>query len=75
MSYPGKFTSESGTVWPSFDSVIPTIATLVLLEMHLILSFFESKLLSLYAENVKFSVEWFPYGRAYIWRSLNYPRI
>ena len=40
-----KFTSESCTVWSCFDSVIPIIAALVLLAMHLILSFFESTLL------------------------------
>ena len=45
ISYPGKFTSESGTVWSIFDSVIPIIAALVLFAMNLISSFFESKLL------------------------------
>ena len=45
ISYRGKFTSESGTVWSSFDSVIPLITPLVLLAMHFISSFFESKLL------------------------------
>ena len=45
ISYPGKFTSELGTVWSSFGSVIPIIAAFVLLAIHLISSFFESKLL------------------------------
>ena len=45
ISYPGKFASESGTVWSSFDSVIPVIAALVLLAMQLLSSFFKSKLL------------------------------
>ena len=45
ISYPRKFTSESTTVWSSFDSVIPIIAALVLLAIHLISSFFEIKLL------------------------------
>ena len=46
ISYPpGRFTSESGRVWSSFDSVIPIIAALVLLAMHLNSSFFKTTLL------------------------------
>ena len=45
ISYPGKFTSELGTVWSSFGSVIPIIAAFVLLAIHLISPFFESRLL------------------------------
>ena len=44
ISNPAKFTFESGTVWSSFVSVIPIIAVLVLLTIHLIWSFFENKL-------------------------------
>ena len=42
---PGKFTSESATVWSTFDSAIPIIAALALLGMNIILSLFESQLL------------------------------
>ena len=45
ISYPGRFTPESGTEWSSFDSVDPNTEALVLLAMHLISSFFESILL------------------------------
>ena len=45
ISYPGRVNFESGTVWSSFDSVIPIVVALVLLAMHLISSFFESNLL------------------------------
>ena len=40
-----KVTSESGTVWSSFDFVIPIIVALVLSAINLISSFFKSKLL------------------------------
>ena len=53
ISYPGKFASESGTGWSSFDSVIPIIVALVLLAMHLISSFFESKLLMFISKKYK----------------------
>ena len=44
ISYPEKFTFESGTAWSSIVSVIPIIAVSVLLTIHLIWSFFENKL-------------------------------
>ena len=76
ISYPGKFASESGTVWSNFDSVIPIIAPVVILTMHLISSSFKSKLLMFICRKCKpFFVDWFLYCRAYIWRSLNWSRV
>ena len=40
----GRLSSELGTVWSSFDSVIPVVATLVLLTIILFHLFFELKL-------------------------------
>ena len=56
ISYPGKLTSRSGTVWSSFDSVIPIIAALVLLAMHFNSWISVSKLKKMQT----FFVKWFP---------------
>ena len=42
--YPGMLTSRSGTVWSSFDFVIPITVALVLLALHFNSSIFVSKL-------------------------------
>ena len=44
ISYPGRSTSRSGTAWSSFDSVIPIIASLVVLAMHFNLLIFGREL-------------------------------
>lgn len=60
--YPGRFTSELGTVWSSFDSVIPFITVPVLMTMHLNSSFFNRKLFTINSNRRKCKpfLQWVP---------------